>query len=94
MALNSNDPLPSGISAAEAYARIRAWYQANVARVEARHDEYGKKSVAYIRAMKAVPSETEMQDAFKQVLSGLLEWAYHESDGRFKMAAYATAASK
>jgi hypothetical protein len=92
MAMDSNDPLPLGISPAEAYARIRSWYQANVVRVEARHDEYAKKSAAYIRGMKAAPSATEMQDAFTQVLTGLLEWAYHESDGRYKMAAYASVA--
>jgi hypothetical protein len=94
MALDSKDPIPTGISAADAYAKLRTWYQAHVGTVEARQDDYGKKSAAYIRAMKAAPSATEMQDAFKQVLTGLLEWAYHESDGRYKMAAYATAGSK
>jgi hypothetical protein len=32
-----------------------------------------------------------MRDTFNQVLTGVLEWAYHESDGSYKMAAYATA---
>jgi hypothetical protein len=33
-----------------------------------------------------------MEDTLRRVLSRDLEWAYHESDGRFKMAAYAHAA--
>ena len=30
-------------------------------------------------------------DAFQQVQAGVLEWASHESDGQYKMAAYAGA---
>ena len=94
MALDSGDPIPSGISAADAYAKIRVWYQANVARIEGRGGDYAKKSAAYIRAMPASPTPEQMKDAFIQVRTGLLEWAYHQSDGSYKMAAYAEAAQK
>jgi hypothetical protein len=91
MALNPEDPIPTGISAADSYSRIRDWYQANVERIQSRDGDYAKKSVAYIRAMSVSPTSEQMQDTFKQVLTGLLEWAYHESDGKYKMAAYARA---
>jgi hypothetical protein len=34
----------------------------------------------------------EMIDALRRVIYRDLEWAYHESDGKYKMAAYAQAA--
>jgi hypothetical protein len=96
MGLSSADALPTGISPVDAYTKIRTWYQAHLRNIESRGDDYAKRSTAYIRAMPApsVVSPQQMQDAFNQVLAGLLEWAYHESDGFYKMAAYASVASE
>src|SRR5437773_12140817 len=90
MGLDSTDPRPQGISARDAYAAIWTWYQANFGR-DKRHDKYAIESKAYVQSMPKpdIASEKDMFDAFRQVLSGKLEWAYHASDGKYKMAAYA-----
>ena len=96
MGLDADDPIPDGISATDAYAKIRSWYQANVSIVEARGDEYGEKSAELIRSLGSPGSvsEEKMQEVFDEVQTGLLEWAYHQSDGDYKMGAYAIAASE
>jgi hypothetical protein len=96
MALNRDDPRPDGISIKDAYAAIRAWYQANVD-IYASDPQRGHHAVAskaYIESLLASDRATqkEMEDTLRRVLADDLEWAYHESDGRFKMAAYAEAA--
>ena len=94
MALNPEDARPAGLSDQDRYERIRTWYQANVSRLALRQDGYGEHarfSTDYIHTLPPPESATPEQiaDLFKQVRAGRLEWAYHESDGRYKMAAYA-----
>lgn len=93
MALNPNDPRPIGMPERERYRRIWTWYKANASRVASRTDDYGKRSYDYIRGLPDPDSASAAQiaDAFKQVQTNLLEWAYHETDGEYKMAAYAGA---
>ena len=94
MALNSSDRRPTGISFADAYSAIREWYQANIQLVEARPGDYARGSTALIRALPSAAelSTLELRAVFAEVISGYLEWGYHQSDGRFKMGAYAHAA--
>jgi len=53
--------------------------------------EYGKKSEALIRARPPASqlSDLEQRAVLGEVIYGNLEWAYHETDGQYKMAAYA-----
>jgi hypothetical protein len=94
--LASDDAKPDGITVEEAYGKIRSWYQANVDRYEADGSQgsHAQEAKAYINSLP--PSETadrgEMKDTLFRVLCRDLEWGYHESDGDYKMAAYAHAA--
>jgi protein-tyrosine-phosphatase len=93
MALDSGDPRPTGLTDQEKYRRIFAWYRANRGRLSQRTDDYARRSADYIDKLPdpASVSPEQIADAFKQVRTGVLEWAYHESDGQYKMAAYAGA---
>ncbi len=95
MGLSENDEMPNGIKPIDAYKKIRHWYQSNLP--HKRLDEttdYGQRSVKLIQNLpdpnfiKAV----EIKAVFREVIAGKLEWAYHESNGEYKMAAYAKAA--
>jgi len=92
----SDDALPVGISPIDAYRAIRAWYQANTDRIALDPDRGGPAAAAkpYVDGMPAaeVATNEQMTDAFRRVLTRDLEWAYHDSDGSYKMAAYAQAA--
>ncbi len=60
---------------------------------------YAKHAKAALDLVNSLPSESglseiEIRAILSEVISGKLEWAYHESDGDFKMAAYAHAALK
>ncbi len=94
MGLSSTDSKPTGISLQNAYSAIRTWYQHNVAVAQARGDAYGQASAALIQALPiaAALSDIEIVAVFREVIAGYLEWAYHQSDGQYKMAAYAHAA--
>jgi hypothetical protein len=96
MGLDSTDPLPDGISIKDAYAAIRTWYQANVdvCASDPQRGQYAAESKAYVESLPPPDQATqeEMEDLLRRVLSRDLEWAYHQSDGRYKMAAYAHAA--
>ncbi len=94
MGLNTNDPKPVGISFANAYKAILAWYGGNLKRIQSKTDDYSRGSVALINALRQVStlSDLEYRAIFGEVICGYLEWAYHQSDGRYKMAAYAFAA--
>ncbi len=96
MALDTDDQLPDGISVKDAYAAVRAWYQANVNRLiaEGQRGSYPAAAKAYIESLPAPDSASEsaMRNCLRQVLVGELEFGYHDSDGKFKMAAYAQAA--
>jgi hypothetical protein len=77
-----------------AYKAIRAWYVDHLPLIEWRTGHYYISSAALIRALpdERALSELEMRAVFAEVLAGLLEWGYSESDGRFRMVDYATAA--
>ena len=60
---------------------------------------YSEHANAALDLVKGLPdesglSEIEIRAILSEVIAGKLEWAYHESDGKFKMAAYAHAALK
>ena len=94
MGLSASDPKPKGVSFADAYTAIRDWYRSNVHRIQSRADDYSRRSVALINVLPPASalSDLEFRAVFGEVIYGFLEWAYHESDGRYKMAAYAHAA--
>jgi len=93
MALNPDDLRPTDLSERERYGRIWTWYRANASRLTGRTDDYAKRSADYIQQMPAPDSASAEQiaEVFRHVRTNLLEWAYHESDGHYKMAAYAGA---
>jgi hypothetical protein len=96
VALNPEDRRPTDLSIRERYERLRAWYQANVSEFAAQPDgkgTYAQRSADYIQDLPSADSasDEQIQAVFKEVLMGRLEWAYHESDGQYKMAAYAGA---
>lgn len=93
MGLSSEDLRPEGIPLADAYLAIRRWYIANVSKIATREGDYARRSEALIHALPAaVPSLLEIRAVLGEVVYGNLEWAYHETDGSYKMAAYAFAA--
>jgi hypothetical protein len=53
--------------------------------------DYAKRSEELINALPAVDqlSQLEIRAVFGEVIYGHLEWAYHQSDGNYKMGAYA-----
>jgi hypothetical protein len=98
MALYKTDSKPAAISLSDAYTAIRDWYQnhPDPARYSERHcpPDYARSSA---RLIKALPPAEGLADVEKiavlcEVVRGHLEWAYDQSDGRYKMAAYAHAA--
>ena len=96
MGLDPSDPLPDRISCEDAYAAIRTWYQANVDRyaMDLQKAQHVVASKSYVESLPMPDQATpdDIKNTLRQVLVGDLEWGYHESDGRFKMAAYAQAA--
>ena len=96
MGLSSDDARPVGMAPRDAYAAIRSWYQANIDRLAADPDRgmSARAAKGYIASMPAPEGVTpdEIADACRRVISGNLEFAYHDSDERYKMAAYAFAA--
>jgi len=94
MGLSKEDKKPEGISLIDAYNAIKKWYQANIAQIQRREGDYLKKSVLLIKNLPEASkmSEFEFRAVFGEIIYGNLEWAYHQSDGKYKMAAYAHAA--
>jgi len=90
MGLDTTDIIPA-IDFSSAYAAIRAWYQANSELLRGRMAPcaYVDESEALIHALPESLSDLETKAVFSEIISGLLEWGYHDSDGRYKMAAYA-----
>ena len=93
MGLDPNDKKPKDVSLAQAYEQIRQWYSKNLPLLRERMGErdYGKRSEALI---KVLPPATELTDleiraVLGEVICGNLEWGYHETDGQYKMGAYA-----
>lgn len=96
MALNPEDARPAGMSDRERYEKIRSWYQANVRKFASGKDhraENVRHSIDYIDSLPPaeVASQQQIEGLFHEVRYSSLEWAYHESDGQYKMAAYAGA---
>lgn len=89
MGLRISDAIPLDIDSKTAYLKIRSWYQANIN--SAPSNNYGTKSRTLIKGLKpghkVCPGEISM--VMREVITGLLEWGYHASDGEYKMAAYA-----
>ena len=87
MGLSSSDPMPVGISLEDAYIKIQDWYQSNIAIAPS-------SSVSLIKFLPDVSTLTELEirAVLGEIIYGNLEWAYHKSDGKYKMAAYAHAA--
>jgi hypothetical protein len=94
MVLIPSDPKPVGIKPEDAYRAIRKWCKNNRGTLLMRNDDYGKMSAALIDALPPVNKATpaEIWAIFGEVIYGNLEWAYHRSDGKYKIAAYAHAA--
>ena len=93
MGLSSNDKKPTNISLSDAYTAVRTWYLANFGKLTGHKDGYANHSLALIKALPSSPSSTlEARAVLGEVVYGNLEWAYHESDGSYKMGAYAHAA--
>lgn len=86
----------TGILLSDAYEAIRAWYLENLAMIAWRPSSYYTSSTAFIRALPEARelSDLEMRAVCVEVLNGLLEWAYSEDDGQWRMAEYACAALK
>lgn len=91
MGLDQNDPKPLGIALRDAYEKIRAWHQA---RIHSEVNPHAQRAAPFIRALGPGDqlSDLEIRTVLSEVILGQLEWAYHESDGEYKMAAYAHAA--
>ncbi|HKZ78456.1 MAG TPA: hypothetical protein VI750_05925 [Pyrinomonadaceae bacterium] len=96
MGLSDDDPQPTSISLRDAYAKIRVWYRANKSRCRVQDGDYVQRSFALIDKLPGSEalSELELRAVLGEVIYGNLEWGYHESDGKFKIAAYAHAALK
>lgn len=95
MGLDTEDRLPVGISLEDAYAAVRKWYQANTDRLmsDERLGSHAAASKPYVDSLPPPDraSPDEMRDCLTRVIARDLEWGYHESDGSYKMAAYAHA---
>ncbi|MFL6726006.1 MAG: hypothetical protein ACJ8FS_05780 [Sphingomicrobium sp.] len=74
----------------DAYAAIRAWYQANVDRIPEQNSDYHDRSVRLVRSLPPTNALTDLEKRaiFREVISGLLEWAYVQTDGRHQMHEY------
>jgi hypothetical protein len=96
MGLSPDDALPVGISVRDAYAAVREWYLKNARPdlVDEGLRELAAAARGYIESLPVpeAASQEEMRECLEQVKAGDLEFAYHASDGEFKMAAYAEAA--
>ena len=100
MALDSSDPKPQGITLRAAYSKVRAWYQANATNLtqppaQGRGDRRRVIQASMDLVDRLAPMETltdlEIRTVLSEIVFGKLEWAYHDSDGQYKMAAYAHA---
>ena len=92
MGLGRNDKKPEAIALAYAYERIRRWASANVHSLEERLErKYTERYEALIAALPPAcdASELEIRAVLGEVIYGNLEWAYHDTDGQYKMGAYA-----
>jgi len=92
------EKVPKGLSLKEYYARIYEWHRKNKNKIfdklknRDKHDPYIK---CYLELMEIIPdpehaSKEDIALICREVIAGLMEWAYHEEDDYgVKMAAYA-----
>ena len=96
MGLDSTDSKPKDMSLPQAYENIRRWYTQNLSLLQKRPGgvEYAKQSEALIKALPPASTlnDLEIRAVLGEVIYGNLEWAYHQTDGQYKMAAYAQGA--
>jgi hypothetical protein len=99
MALYKTDARPVDISLSDAYTAIRDWYQKHS---DVEHHSERPCEADYLRGpvslIKALPPAKKLTDiekiaVLREILFGYLEWGFHKSDGKFKMAAYAVGIS-
>jgi len=91
------DRVPQGLNLSDYYERLREWYSANRALAasklrRSRSDPYVSCFEELVSILPAKHTATPEDIAFVsvEVISGLMEWAYHEKDqDGVKMAAYA-----
>ncbi|MEM1831385.1 MAG: hypothetical protein QXT57_01785 [Thermosphaera sp.] len=90
--------VPKGLSLNEYYARIYNWHMKNKNKIFAKLPDRSKDDpyiICYLELMRILPEPNvaSLEDiAFvcREVLAGLMEWAYHEIDENgVKIAAYA-----
>ncbi len=102
MALHPQDARPKKISLRDAYEKISTWYQAH-SRELLSQPPSGRDFRQYIQASLPLVdmlspsdqmSDLEIRAVLLEVMNGGLEWGYHQSDGMYKMAAYADAAER
>lgn len=95
MGLNHDDKIPP-VTALEAYVQIVAWYRSIAAFQRLQRFDDPAPNKALINALPApdIVSRVELKAIFREVISGKMEFGYHEHDGQFKMAAYAFAGLK
>jgi hypothetical protein len=91
MGLDTNDPKPTGIALRDAYDKIRSWYQSNAHTKDSPHAQPANQFIQALPPANQL-SDLEIRTVLSEVILGQLEWGYHESDGQYKMAAYAHAA--
>ncbi len=96
MGLDKKDRIREHLSLGSAYLAIHEWYRGN--RGQLKTKEWYPVLIAQSEGLiDAVPApqkatELEMLAIMSEVITGAMEWAYHQSDGKHKMAAYAHAA--
>lgn len=75
------------------YSKLRDWYQLNVDKLDGDND-YSRRSRKLIKILPKPEQATdlEVRAIFQEVLLGLLEWAYIQSDGERAMHEYASSA--
>ena len=90
--------VPKGLSLKEYYTKIHDWHKKNKDKIfiklsnRNRDDPY---ILCYLELMRVIPepsiaSSEDIAFVCTEVITGLMEWAYHEEDeGNVKMAAYA-----
>jgi hypothetical protein len=99
MALAPSDRKPQSITPRAAFSEIRAWCQANAKNLLTQPPVKGQRDrTPFIQASmdlidRLAPVQTltdlEIRTVLSEILCGKVEWAYHDSDGQYKMAAYA-----
>jgi len=90
--------IPRGLSLQEYYLRIYNWYTKNKDKILVKlshRDANDPYILCYYELMKVIPPPTEATEEdvamiCREVIAGLMEWAYHEKDEHgIRVAAYA-----